>query len=497
VVSEWLRFYGPTSRDFAARSLGLARERLDLVLSDLLDAEQLIEGSLTEEGEGHEICDSGNFELLLRLRRSRATPAFEPRPVGTLPAFLADFQGVRQPARRREQLHDRLEQLLCYPADAELWESEILPARLHPYRTHLLDGIIREGEVRWVGAGKGRVAFCLDWDLDLVPRDAPNPESDTVGEGVPEPEELFQDPDARYGFAALLKATGKAAADLSDLLWTLAWQGAITNDTFDALRKGVQLGFELSTPGNSARWRRSGRARRAGGNRGRERSTPVPWAGNWFVLPREHASADRLEAEERNKDRVRLLLDRYGILFRELLQREPPQLRWSSLFRSLRLMELSGEVLAGCFFEGIQGLQFMSTRAFRRFQQDTGDSDVYWINAADPASACGLHLESLKGELPRRVPSTHLVYRGSSLVLVSGRNGRDLDFRIPPDDPQLSEVLRLFEHLLGREFKPLGQITVESICGEHAADSPYLVAFQDLFQVIRDYRQVKVFRRVG
>jgi Lhr-like helicase len=34
--------------------------------------------------------------------------------------------------------------------------------------------------------------------------------------------------------------------------------------------------------------------------------------------------------------RVRLLLDRYGILFRELLHKEWPTLRWSAIFRALR-----------------------------------------------------------------------------------------------------------------------------------------------------------------
>ena len=58
-------------------------------------------------------------------------------------------------------------------------------------------------------------------------------------------------------------------------------------------------------------------------------------------MPRED---DLLEIEERKKDRARMLLDRYGIVFRELLQREAPGFRWADVFRPLRLMELSGEV---------------------------------------------------------------------------------------------------------------------------------------------------------
>ena len=76
-------------------------------------------------------------------------------------------------------------------------------------------------------------------------------------------------------------------------------------------------------------------------------------------------SDDLLAAEKRKKVRVRLLLDRYGLLFRELLQREAAPFRWAVLFRSLRLMELSGEVQAGRFFHGMPGPQFIAHRAFR------------------------------------------------------------------------------------------------------------------------------------
>ena len=89
--------------------------------------------------------------------------------------------------------------------------------------------------------------------------------------------------------------------------------------------------------------------------------------GNWRLVPKPELPDDLLETEERRKDRARLLLDRYGILFRELLQREWPGLRWSSIFRALRIMELSGEVMSGVFFHGIPGPQFISHRAFRTF----------------------------------------------------------------------------------------------------------------------------------
>jgi ATP-dependent Lhr-like helicase len=63
------------------------------------------------------------------------------------------------------------------------------------------------------------------------------------------------------------------------------------------------------------------------------------------------------------------LLARYGVLFRELATLESPALRWSEVFRALRIMELSGEIVAGHFFEGLSGPQFLTPAALRLLRQ--------------------------------------------------------------------------------------------------------------------------------
>jgi ATP-dependent Lhr-like helicase len=101
-------------------------------------------------------------------------------------------------------------------------------------------------------------------------------------------------------------------------------------------------------------------------------------------------------------------------------------------------MELSGEVLAGRFFDGIPGPQFASHLAFRQLTRGLPEDALFWICAVDPASVCGLALPELRGTMPRRVPSTHLVYRGTRLVLESIRNGSQLTFHVAPDDADLT-----------------------------------------------------------
>jgi len=166
-----------------------------------------------------------------------------------------------------------------------------------------------------------------------------------------------------------------------------------------------------------------------------------PFSGRWFVLERDGEPRDALEEEELNKDWARVLLQRYGVVFRELLARELGPLEWGRVFRSLRLMELSGEALAGHFFEGVGGLQFTTPAVFRELRRGLPEDAIYWLSAADPASLCGVDVAGLKETLPPRHATTDLVFHGRRLVLVSRRRGKELR-RAPTTSPSTSGCSR-------------------------------------------------------
>ena len=219
-----------------------------------------------------------------------------------------------------------------------------------------------------------------------------------------------------------------------------------------------------------------------------------PFAGNWFRLPPVEGPGDALDADELDRDRARAVLERYGVVFRELLERELPALGWGRLFRALRLMELSGEVVAGQFFLGLGGLQFALPSALRRLQERGGGEGIAWMNAADPASPCGLSLE-LDIPLPRRVTTSHLVLHGGRVVAVSERRGKALRLAIGPDHPRLPEVLGFLKVMLTRPVRPMRSVTVETINGAAAATSAYREAFASLFHVTRDGGALRLGRR--
>ena len=511
VIGEWLQFYGPTTAEHVQETLGIGVEKLSLALEDLVDSQKIIIGQLVEEGVGETLCDSENFEILLRLTRRDAAPSFEPLEFEWLAVFLAHFQRLTMPADDVDGLIGSIEQLACYPATAGLWESEIFPARSRAYAASWLDSAMMEGSLKWVGGENRRVTFCFEEDFDLMQEEeaAANQPHQTdldYGEesdlGAPRVEtredsgldSLFPDEDGRYDFSSLLRTSGLNAARLTDRLWEFVWAGRVANDTFLALRRGILSKFkppEIGVDKGRGRGRRI--SHRAEFARWKGSSSYV---GNWYRLPRLELADDILESEERKKDRARLLLDRYGILFRELLQRELPAFRWSSVFRSLRIMELSGEVLAGYFFHGIPGPQFISHQAFRTLNRQLPDDKVYWINATDPVSLCGVQLDAVKGRLPKRVPGTHLVYQGRRIVMISERNGKALKFNVPHDDPLMQEYLGVLHHLLKREFQPLRRITIETINGEDAARSPYADPLRTAFEVTVDYKHLILYRKL-
>jgi ATP-dependent Lhr-like helicase len=258
-----------------------------------------------------------------------------------------------------------------------------------------------------------------------------------------------------------------------------------------ALRRGIHHRF---APPQQSGTRISNQGRHRGPGRFRRRAGSIP--GNWFLVPSAEKDLSLIEVEEQRKDLVRILLDRYGILFRELLHRESPPFRWGTIFRALRLMELSGEILSGYFFRDIPGPQFISPPALRLLRFGLPHEEIYWMNAADPASIAGIPLEGLRGRLPKRLEGTHISFKGAQPQLISRSLGRDLTILIPPDHPDLIRHLAPLRHLLDREFRPLKRIIIHRINEEPAVESPYLEALKEHFHTVTDISRVSLYPKI-
>jgi ATP-dependent Lhr-like helicase len=483
VLEEWLRPVGPVTRERLAAIFGLEEVRLSPLIGSLVERGRLVVGALREGTEVEELCHPDRLEMLLRWKRAEARPEFVARPAAELPLFVAVHQGLTDRAGSPEMLERRLEQLLAYPAPVAAWEEEILPARLAPYFPAWLDSAMQQSDLLWVGCGRARLAFAFPEDLRLMRR-AGLPESGSEPREEREVSRLVPPEGARLDTAELARRAGLESATAATTLWELAWQGEVANDTFVAVRRGLAQDFVA--PRETERVAPSApRPPRAAAGRFRGAARPFP--GHWRRVPWPPDEAgDPMAGDSLDRERARLLLHRYGVVFRELLIQDHPAFEWRRVSRALRLMELAGEVLAGQFFAGIGGLQFASREAFRRLREGLPADVVYWLGATDPASLCGVDVVGLKEVLPRRERSCQLVFLGSSPVLVSRRGGRDLSIRLAPEHPRLDELWAPLAVRLSRHADPERAIDVERINEEPAARSPYAARLSRVFSATRE-----------
>ena len=486
LLTTWMRYEPPRTVAEVAGILGLDEPRAEQVVAGLVEEGVFAEAIRVADDPADRLCDMENLERLLRRLRSSRRAVVAPRPAALIVPFLASWQGVvrRQGGARAvpggsDALKAALEPLLGYPAAAGLWEEAILPARVEGYRGAELDRLLRDSDLLWASLREREVFFAFRSELELLCTDAGGNSAGADEAGNP---------------AALLSEAGRLEADeialrthrsrreIRDALRAEAWRGRVTADSFAPVREGVLTRF--ASGGESDGGSADRRGTRQGRIRGRARWQAGPGRGPlWFSIADELTCGeerDLIDEVELEKDRARVLLDRYGIVFRELLGDELSGFRWGEVFGALRLMELAGEVLAGQFFDGIRGVQFARPEAVTRLETIEGDADppVYALNAADPASPCGWGLEALDYEVPRKHPGTWLAFHGAQLLLVARRQGSEVAVLADPDAPGLPRALDVFRLVTGREFRPPSRITVKSINGADPTESPYRPVFE-------------------
>jgi len=481
IVAQLLPFYGSLSSRFLEELTGASAAEMEAAVEQLLRGERAVAGELIEGAGEPRIAARTTFETLLRWKRAAARPELRPLPLEMLPAWVAGQQGLLERGSGPDDLRRALERLFGAALPAGLWEREALPARLEGYQPAWLDALLDDSELVWTGAGIERVAFVFRGDLDLL---APEGAPDAPADGDLDARER-RVLDALRGaprgleLADLAETTGVATGALAVALWSLAWRGRVACDSMRALRQGVLTRFEaLEATGEVA-----ARPSRRGSFRRWRASRPFP--GRWLAAAPEGVARDPLAGEERSRERARLLVERWGVLFRELVAHEAAPFAWGRVARSLRALELAGEVVAGRYFEGVPGLQFATPSALERLRDGGADRALWWQNAADPSSLAGVDLPALRSALPRRLPTTQLVWRGARLAAVLRRSGRELELRVGADDPDLGALVEPLRVALARAFDPERGVEVESINGEPAATSPWRGAL-DAFAVTRE-----------
>jgi ATP-dependent Lhr-like helicase len=408
-------------------------------------------------------------------RRSLARLRHEIEPVepAVLGRLITAWQGVTRRRHGLDALLDVVDNLQGAAVPASVLEREILPARIDGYTPGDLDALASAGEVVWrgveaLGERDGRITLYLADAVDRLRR-PPLPPTD-----LPVLEARVLEHLRAHGasfFAALHGAVGGFPGDLVDALWSLVWQGLISNDTFAPLRAYAARPERQD--------RRAARARRAFRSR---RTTPPAAEGRWSVTS---GSMPGPSTTEWSAALAQQLLVRYGIVTRESVAAEWIPGGFSAVYDVLKAMEDAGRIRRGYFATGVGAAQFALPAALDRLRALRDDPDppqVLHLAATDPANPYGAILKWPEdgGLRPSRsVGATVILINGACAAYVA-RGGRALSMWLPDDEPQRSLTARAVAHeLAALAFAGAhGGLLITEINGTAAADHPlaaYLV----------------------
>ena len=176
-------------------------------------------------------------------------------------------------------------------------------------------------------------------------------------------------------------------------MWELVAAGLVTADGFDNLRA-------LIDP-----------KRRAGQGSGKS-NRPRHSAGRWSLLYPPHGEDSGRAIESV----CRVLLERYGVVFRELLVRESMLPRWRDLLISFRRLEDRGEIRGGRFISGFIGEQFalpVAVESLRAMKSIPPSGEIITISAADPLNLAGI---VVPGERVPAISGKYLSFKDGVLV---------------------------------------------------------------------------------
>ena len=189
-------------------------------------------------------------------------------------------------------------------------------------------------------------------------------------------------------FSELVRRSGLLPSQVEEALSQLAALGLVTSDSFDGLRA-------LLVPSN----KRPTFGRNVGKRRRKTNLASIEFAGRWSLLKTQLTSqpssngAESLSRETASEKFARVLLRRYGVVFRRLLDRESFRIAWYELGRIYRRWEARGEIRGGYFVGGISGEQFALPEAIgllRSIRKAPPKGELITLTAADPLNLQGI-----------------------------------------------------------------------------------------------------------
>jgi ATP-dependent Lhr-like helicase len=434
-IQGWMALLGPvTSRSLGAR-LGISAGDIWKQMLRLEMAGTILRGCF-ETTPTSEITTDADIEwcerrLLQRIHK-RTLHSLRKQVEPVTPAvymhFLLDWQhlGAQRQLTGEQGLLEAIRGLEGFEAPAVEWERAIFPQRVGNYDPRWLDALTLTGTVGWgrisphpafasiesggpkrvIPTGMAPITFFLReealWmDLCLSQRQIPEMNLTASLSDLANKLRSYLGERGAMFSGDIGRMMAAPAEEVSRALWELVTAGLVTADGFDSLRMLVDPRRKqaFATP---ARVKPAAQTRNA--------------AGRWSMLcaddpANETAGEAAARREAQIESACMVLLRRYGVVFRDLMERETAMPRWRELLTMLRRMEARGTVRGGRFVSGFVGEQFAlpealeSLRELRR-KNITQRSPVTFA-AADPMNLVGV---VIPGERAASVPGKTVTY---------------------------------------------------------------------------------------
>lgn len=395
-----------------------------------------------------EWCERRILQRIHRRTVSTLRKQIEPVTPAVYMRWLLNWQHLAPQTQLsgEEGVLEALQQLEGFEAPAVEWERTLLPARVANYDPCWLDALCLSGAVGWGrisphpawsagdGASPRRVIPTNAAPITFYIRETADWLPHALAQQCVEEEKLAValSPEALQ-LRTLLQQRGACFANdiqrianltrqqTQQALWELATAGLAAADGFDQLRACMDPRRKSNTSTEAKRPTRSS-------------------AGRWSLLCEElHAVPTAIEQARRTdaalESFAKMLLSRYGVLFRDLLTRESNAPKWRDLLNILRRLEARGEIRGGRFLSGFGGEQYALPEAVESLRAACirECQAIIPVAAADPINLIGI---VIPGERVPAVPGKQVLYRNGNLHAEDTGDVTIPTSKLPPDDPQ-------------------------------------------------------------
>jgi ATP-dependent helicase Lhr and Lhr-like helicase len=349
-----------------------------------------------------EWCDRRLLARIHRLTINKLRSEIQPVSIAEFQRFLLAWQRVDKEHRATgvEGVGAVLELLDGCELPAAAWEPEVLALRVDDYSPAFLDQLCFSGRIGWgrftlpesrFGPPVGPVRSSpislfgrenLQHWLALSARQAHaeySPDGRQILEALSQSGAQF--------FGEIVKLTGLLPSRVERALAELTAQGCVTADGFEGLR-ALLLPEQKRAPFGIAQRRRHHKS-----------ISSVEFGGRWTLLRKmlpadfEARAPGKAERQEAIEMFARVLLRRYGVVARRIVENESLKVPWFELIRAFRRFEARGEVRGGYFVGGLSGEQFARPEAIgllRSIRKKTVSGELVAISAADPLNLVGV-----------------------------------------------------------------------------------------------------------